>query len=121
MKKYALVMALALAASLAQADVAVYGKVRQYVNNDQVGTASGVTALTNDTSRLGFRASEKLANGFVAAANIASNAENSILSAIAANSFARAMFTIRKVFSNNFEASATSGFETSNTSSQNDL
>ena len=44
MKKYALVMALALAASLAQADVAVYGKVRQYVNNDQVGTASGVTA-----------------------------------------------------------------------------
>jgi predicted porin len=68
MKKYALVMALALAASLAQADVAVYGKVRQYLNNDQVGTASGVTALTNDTSRLGFRASEKLANGFVAAA-----------------------------------------------------
>jgi predicted porin len=38
------------------------------LNNDQVGTASGVTALTNDTSRLGFRASEKLANGFVAAA-----------------------------------------------------
>ena len=41
MKKYALVMALALAASLAQADVAVYGKVRQYLNNDQVGTARG--------------------------------------------------------------------------------
>jgi predicted porin len=68
MKKYALVMALALAASLAQADVAVYGKVRQYLNNDQVGTASGITALTNDTSRLGFRASEKLANGFTVAA-----------------------------------------------------
>lgn len=70
MKKYALVMALALAASLAQADAAVYGKVRQYVNNDEVGAASGVTALTNDTSRLGFRATEKLSNGFVAAAVI---------------------------------------------------
>ena len=68
MKKIALVLAMFLAAGAAQAQVAVYGKVRQYVNNDQVGTASGVTALTNDTSRLGFRASEKLANGFTATA-----------------------------------------------------
>jgi predicted porin len=68
MKKYALVMALALAASLAQADVAVYGKVRQYMDNDKVGTASGVTALTNDTSRIGFKASEKLSNGLTATA-----------------------------------------------------
>ena len=68
MKKIALVLAMFLAAGAAQAQVAVYGKVRQYLNNDQVGTASGVTALTNDTSRLGFRASEKLANGFTATA-----------------------------------------------------
>ena len=68
MKKYALVMALALAASLAQADVAVYGKIRQYIDNDKVGTASGVTALTNDASRIGFKASEKLSNGLTVTA-----------------------------------------------------
>jgi len=68
MKKIALVLAMFLATGAAQAQVAVYGKVRQYLNTDAVGTASSVTALTNNTSRLGFRASEKLANGFVASA-----------------------------------------------------
>lgn len=70
MKKFALVLAMVLATGAAQAQVAVYGKVRQYLNNDQVGTASGVTALSNDSSRIGFRASEKLTNGFTATAVI---------------------------------------------------
>jgi predicted porin len=68
MKKFALVLAMVLATGAAQAQVSVYGKVRQYMDNDKVGTASGVTALTNDTSRIGFKASEKLSNGLTATA-----------------------------------------------------
>ena len=70
MKKIVIATILAAASIAASAQISVYGKARQYLNNDQVGTASGVTALTNDTSRLGFRATEKLSNGFVAAAVI---------------------------------------------------
>ena len=66
MKKYALVMALALAASLAQADATVYGKARVYQENTKTGTAEGVTALTNDSSRFGIKATEALANGITA-------------------------------------------------------
>ena len=66
MKKYALVMALALAASLAQADATVYGKARLYQENTKTGTAEGVTALTNDSSRFGIKATEALANGITA-------------------------------------------------------
>ena len=68
MKKFALVLAMVLAAGAAQAQVSVYGKVRQYMDNDKVGTAAGVTALTNDTSRIGIKASEKLSNGLTATA-----------------------------------------------------
>jgi predicted porin len=70
MKKFALVLAMVLAAGAAQAQVSVYGKVRQYMDNDKVGTASAVTALTNDTSRIGFKASEQLANGLTVSAVI---------------------------------------------------
>jgi predicted porin len=70
MKKYALVMALALAASLAQADITVYGKVRMFEENTKTGTAESVTALTNDSSRFGIKASESLANGITAYATI---------------------------------------------------
>lgn len=68
MKKFALVLAMFLAAGAAQAQVSVYGKVRQYVDNDKVGTAAAVTGLTNDTSRFGVKASEKLGNGLTATA-----------------------------------------------------
>lgn len=68
MKKLALVLAMVLATGAAQAQVSVYGKVRQYLDNDKVGTAAGVTALTNDSSRIGFKASEKLANGMTVSA-----------------------------------------------------
>ena len=70
MKKVALVLAIFLAAGVVQAQVAVYGKARQYLNTDAVGTASSITALSNDSSRIGFRASEKLTNGFTATAVI---------------------------------------------------
>jgi predicted porin len=66
MKKYALVMALALATTLAQADATVYGKARVYQENTKTGTAEGVTALTNDSSRFGIKATEALANGITA-------------------------------------------------------
>jgi predicted porin len=68
MKKFALVLAMFLAAGAAQAQVSVYGKVRQYVDNDKVGTAAAVTGLTNDSSRFGVKASEKLGNGLTATA-----------------------------------------------------
>lgn len=68
MKKFALVLAMVLAVGAAQAQVSVYGKVRQYMDNNKVGTASAVTALTNDTSRIGFKASEKLGNGLTVSA-----------------------------------------------------
>lgn len=70
MKKFVLVLAMVLATGAAQAQVSVYGKVRQYVDNDKVGTAAGVTALTNDTSRIGIKATEKLSNGLTATAVI---------------------------------------------------
>jgi len=70
MKKVALVLAVVLAAGAAHAQVTVYGKARQYLNTDQVGTASSITALSNDSSRIGFRATEKLANGLTATAVI---------------------------------------------------
>lgn len=66
MKKYALVMALALATTLAQADTTVYGRMRVYEENTKTGTAEGVTALTNDSSRFGIKATEALANGITA-------------------------------------------------------
>lgn len=66
MKKYALVMALALATTLAQADVTVYGKVRLFEENTKTGTAESVTSLTNDSSRFGIKSSEALAGGITA-------------------------------------------------------
>lgn len=68
MKKITLVLAMVLAAGAAQAQVSVYGKVRQYMNNDKVGTAAAFTALSNDSSRFGVKASEKLGNGLTATA-----------------------------------------------------
>lgn len=49
----------------------------------------------------------------MAAALIASFAENPNLFEISENSFTKAILICRKVFSNTFEASATSGVETS--------
>jgi predicted porin len=60
----AAVVALATMGSVsAQSAVEVYGKMRVYMESDEVGTASAVTKQSNDTSRLGFRGTEDLGNG----------------------------------------------------------
>jgi predicted porin len=72
MKKYALLLALALAAGFAQAQttpqVSIYGKVRQYQESYTLGTASALTRLTNDSSRLGFKATTNVGSGITASA-----------------------------------------------------
>ena len=74
MKKYALLLALALAASAVSAQtspqVSVYGKVREYQESYTSGTASALTRLTNDSSRLGVKASADVGDGITAAAVI---------------------------------------------------
>ena len=66
MKKIALATILAAASLAASAQVAVYGKMRVYEESVTVGTAPAVTALTNDTSRLGFKGTEALGGGLTA-------------------------------------------------------
>ena len=66
MKKIALATILAAASLAASAQVTVYGKMRVYEESVTVGTASAVTALTNDSSRLGFKGTEALGGGLTA-------------------------------------------------------
>ena len=72
MKKLVTSVALVLAASMALADtapqVSVYGKVRVYEESYTLGTASALTRLTNDTSRLGFKATGDVGSGITATA-----------------------------------------------------
>jgi predicted porin len=66
MKKIALATILAAVSIAASAQVTVYGKLRVYEESSTVGSASAVTALTNDSSRLGFKGTEALSNGLSA-------------------------------------------------------
>lgn len=67
MKKLAIAAALAAMATTASAQtVEVYGKMRIYLERDDVGTASAVTKQSNDSSRIGFRATEDLGSGLKA-------------------------------------------------------
>ena len=72
MKKYALLLALALAAGAVSAQtspqVTVYGKVREYQESYTAGTASALTRLTNDSSRIGAKASADVGDGITATA-----------------------------------------------------
>jgi hypothetical protein len=72
MKKYALLMALALAAGFAQAEttpkVSVYGKVREYQESYTLGTASALTRLSNDYSLVGINATADVGSGITATA-----------------------------------------------------
>ena len=74
MKKHALLLALALASGFVLAQtapqVSVYGKVREYQESYTAGTASALTRLTNDSSRLGVKASADVGEGITAAAVI---------------------------------------------------
>jgi len=64
MKKIAISALLIGLMGFAQADVSVYGKVREYEESYTLGSASALTRLTNDTSRFGVKASENVGNGF---------------------------------------------------------
>ena len=66
MKKIALATILAAVSIAASAQVTVYGKLRVYEESSTIGSASAVTALTNDSSRLGFKGTEALSNGLSA-------------------------------------------------------
>jgi hypothetical protein len=66
MKKLAIFAALIGFMGLAQADVTVYGMGRVYEESSTVGTAAAVTSLTNDKSRLGFKAGDNLGDGLSA-------------------------------------------------------
>lgn len=72
MKKFVTVLALALATSAVWAQtapqVSVYGKVRVYEESYTLGTASALTRLTNDSSRLGFKATGDVGSGITATA-----------------------------------------------------
>ena len=66
MKKIAISALLIGLMGFAQADVSVYGMARVYQESSTVGTAASVTSLTNDSSRLGIKASDALGNGLTA-------------------------------------------------------
>jgi predicted porin len=66
MKKIAIATILAAVSIAASAQVTVYGKMRVYEESSKVGAADAVMALTNDSSRLGFKGTEALSNGLSA-------------------------------------------------------
>ena len=66
MKKIAIATILAAVSIAASAQVTVYGKLRVYEESSSIGSASAVTALTNYSSRLGFKGTEALSNGLSA-------------------------------------------------------
>jgi predicted porin len=62
MKKIAISAMLISLMGLAQAQLTVYGRARVFEESTTVGSAASVMSLTNDTSRIGFKATEKLDN-----------------------------------------------------------
>ena len=63
MKKIAIVAIMLASIGYAQADVGLYGKIREYQESYTLGTASALTRLTNDGSRIGIKASEVVGSG----------------------------------------------------------
>jgi predicted porin len=63
MKKIAISALLVGLMGMAQADVSIYGKVREYQESYTLGTASALTRLTNDTSRFGIKANQDVGSG----------------------------------------------------------
>jgi predicted porin len=70
MKKYALLLALALAAGAASAQTApkldIYGKIQMWEESYKSGTTDSYTKLTNDSSRLGFKLTDDIGDGVTA-------------------------------------------------------
>ena len=65
MKNTILATMLALAATAASAQVSVYGRVSEFADSTKTGTTT-VKSLVNDSSRIGFKAEEKLGTGLTA-------------------------------------------------------
>ena len=63
MKKIAISALLVGLMGMAQADVSIYGKVREYQESYTLGTASALTRLTNDSSRFGIKANQDVGSG----------------------------------------------------------
>jgi hypothetical protein len=68
MKNTILATMLALATSVASAQVAVSGKVSEWVDNTKTGATRATSLVTEPTSNFTFTANEKLANGLTARA-----------------------------------------------------
>lgn len=68
MKNTILATMLALATGVASAQVAVSGKVSEWVDNTKTGATRATSLVTEPTSNFAFTASEKLANGLTARA-----------------------------------------------------
>jgi predicted porin len=66
MKKIAISAMLISLMGLAQAQLTVYGKARVFEESTTVGSAASVMSLTNDGSRIGFKATEKFDSGLSA-------------------------------------------------------
>ena len=62
MKKIAISALVLSMIGMAHAEVNVYGKFAEYQESYTLGTASSLTRMTNDSSRLGVKASEKVDN-----------------------------------------------------------
>lgn len=65
MKNTILATMLALATTAASAQVTVYGRLSEFVDSTKTGTTT-VKSLVNDSSRIGFRAEEKLGTSLTA-------------------------------------------------------
>jgi predicted porin len=65
MKNTILATMLALATTAASAQVSVYGRLSEFVDSTKTGTTT-VKSLVNDSSRIGFKAEEKLGTGLTA-------------------------------------------------------
>ena len=63
MKKIAISALLVGLMGMAQADVGIYGKVREYQESYKLGTADSITRLTNDSSRFGVKANQDVGSG----------------------------------------------------------
>jgi predicted porin len=70
MKKYALLLALALATGAVTAQTApkldIYGKIQMWEESYKSGTTDSYTKLTNDSSRLGFKLTDDIGDGVTA-------------------------------------------------------
>ena len=67
MKNTILATMLVLAATAASAQVVVYGRLSEFVDSTKTGDTT-VKSLVNDSSRIGFKAEEKLSNGLTVSA-----------------------------------------------------